>query len=76
MGSDFSVRHSKMTRGNRHKLEILEGKFLTVRVVKRWSRLHRGVVESPSLEILKTSLNMAPSHLLKLPCFEQEADGL
>jgi len=69
----FSEVHSRRTWGYRHKLEhrrILDKKKISYcEVVKHWSRLRRGVVESPSMEILKISLNMAVSHLLKLPRF-------
>ena len=51
------------TRGNGQKLQ--HRKFLTnvrknlftVRVTEHWNRLPRQVVESPSLEILKTCLD-------------------
>lgn len=36
--------------------------FFTVRVMKHWLRLPRKVVESPSLEILKTQQNTPLSH--------------
>ena len=32
--------------------------FFTVRVMEHWNRLTRSVVESPSLEILKTYLDV------------------
>ena len=38
--------------------------FSTVRVVKHWTRLPRQVMESPSLEILKTRLDTVLDNLL------------
>ena len=53
-----------------HKLEHRKScnnarrNFFTVRVTEHWNRLLRGVVESPSLEILKTHLNAYSCNLL------------
>jgi len=38
--------------------------FFALTMVKHWKRLHREVVESPSLEIFRTWLNPSLSHLL------------
>jgi len=38
--------------------------FLTLRVMKHWNKMPRGVVESPSLEIFKTCLDAVLSSLL------------
>jgi len=56
----FSVVPSDRTRGNRHKLKQrkfhlnMRKNYFTLRVTELWHRLPREVVESPSLETLKT----------------------
>ncbi|PKU27518.1 hypothetical protein llap_22178 [Limosa lapponica baueri] len=65
-----SVVPGDRTRGNGRKLEHrkfhldMRRNFLTLRVTEQWNRLPRGVVESPSLEILKTCLDVYLSSLL------------
>lgn len=57
------------TRGESFKLK--EGwfrvdlrEFFTVKMVKQWYRVHRGVVNAPSLEILKVRLDRVLSNLI------------
>ncbi|KFV72458.1 hypothetical protein N308_11818, partial [Struthio camelus australis] len=55
---------------NGHKLKRrkfrlnLRKNFFTVRVTEHWNRLPRGVVESPSLEIFKTRLDVILGNML------------
>ncbi|KFV83259.1 hypothetical protein N308_12957, partial [Struthio camelus australis] len=55
---------------NRHKLKRgrfclnLRKNFFSVRVAEHWSRLPREVVESPSLEIFKTRLDVILGNVL------------
>ena len=57
-------------RGNGFKLEDgrfgldIRKEFFTVRVMRHWDRLHREVVDAPSLEALKARLDGALSNLV------------
>ncbi|KFV12595.1 hypothetical protein N340_13527, partial [Tauraco erythrolophus] len=47
----------------RFRLDI-RNKFFTLRVVKHWNRLLRGVVDAPSLEVFKARLDEALGNLV------------
>ena len=59
-----------MTRGNGIKLKegrfrlCVKAKFFTMRVVRCWHRLPREVVDAPSLEVFKASLDGALGKLV------------
>ncbi|KFV75636.1 hypothetical protein N308_00148, partial [Struthio camelus australis] len=66
----FSEVPSNRTRGNGHKLKHrkfhlnLRKNFFTVRVTEHWNRLPREAVESPSLEIFKSRLDVILGNML------------
>ena len=73
----MSAVPSARTRGNGHKLKDrrvplnIRKHFFTVRVTDHWHRLPREVVESPSLGILKSCLDMALGNQLWVVLLEQ-----
>ncbi|KAK4826413.1 hypothetical protein QYF61_008946 [Mycteria americana] len=71
MGRDSFIREcSDRTRGTNFKLNKgrfrldIRKKFFTVRVARQWNRLPREVVDAPSLELFKASLDEALSNLI------------
>lgn len=65
----FSAAPTDRARGNGHQLKCTKfhlntNHFFTGRVVKQWYRLHREVVESPTVEIFTAQLGMVLSNLL------------
>lgn len=67
--SSYSKEHSMMRRNGlklcqkMYRLHIRRS-FFTERVVRNWNRLLREVVESPSWEVLKKRVDVAPAHII------------
>lgn len=61
---------TRYTSSNKHQLKHMElhlntrKHFLTVRVIKHWNGVPKEAVESPSLQIFKTQLDIALGYLL------------
>jgi len=57
--------HRALYKLKQRKFQLnMRKNFFTLRVTEPWNRLPRGIVESPSLEIFKTLLDMVLCNLL------------
>jgi len=61
--SDSTRRNDCKLKEGRFRFDIRK-KFFTMRVVKHWNRLPREVVDAPSLEVFKATLDGALSNLV------------
>jgi len=65
----FSVVSRDLTKGNEHKPKYrsfplnTKKHVFTVSMIEHWHRVPREVVESPSLELLKSHLDVVPGPL-------------
>jgi len=73
---------SDRTRGKRYQLKHrrfplnIREHFFTVRVTECWHQLPREVVESPSLETLKSHLDVVLGNWLCVALLEQGREGV
>jgi len=63
-GSLFTRSHLEKTRGKGYKFHQ---KFFRVRTIKHWNNLHRGMEESPSLEVFKMGVDKVLDDLIWVP---------
>lgn len=70
-GNRHKLTHTKLYLNTRKTQETFFFFFFTLRIIKQWTRLHRELVESPSLVLLKTWLDAALSNLFELSLLKQ-----
>lgn len=64
--------HCQKLKLTPQKFHLNIGKhFLTMRVAKHWNKLPKHIVKSPSVEVLKTQLNIVLGNLLQQALLEQ-----
>jgi len=67
-----STRSNGLKLGHGMSHTNMQKSFFTVRVMEHWNRLPREAVESPSMEIFKTSLDAYLCNLLQGVCFSRQ----
>lgn len=64
----FLLVLSDKTKGSRPQIQncylSIRKNFFSLKVIEHWNKLPRAVVESPSLEIIRTGLNIVQSNPL------------